>query len=249
MPDPIFDDFNAVYGAAKAVIKPVTKPKVPKEVAPLGKGTGKLKLKLGYDNLEDARAKLKDTFCLYKGKAFYVKAVEHNPNFGIEKNKFVVIGTYMSGRNGTPIIDIDDPDFNCSEYNIGYMNVHQAGFAPWLFRIPQKQFHQGLRNTQMKMRASNPAYLHVELRACKDMGTMLENQYPLFKDAVEILNQGNAHLIAFHKNFAMSKDNIHNDYLLEYKGEQIGFTPDLDNVKLLAEHEHLYEALKEAIGT
>jgi hypothetical protein len=208
------------------------------------------KLKLGYDNLEDAKVKIQQTFCLYKGKAFYAKAVGYDENDPdpIGNNKYVVVGTYMSGRSSTPKISLDDPDFNCSDYNIGYLNVMGSGFAAWLFRQPQKQYQQGLRNSQFGVKASQPQYTHIEVGASKNMAAMLENQYPTFKKAIEILKEEDMALVAFHKNFAMSRDKIHDDYLLEYKGTPIGFTPDLKGVKLMKEHQHLYEALKEAIG-
>jgi hypothetical protein len=209
----------------------------------------KPKLKLGYDNYEDAKTKLNGTFCLYKGKAFTVKTVGYkDDNPGL--NKFVVVGSFMEGggRTTTSLIDLDDPHFNCSDYSIGYMNLLDHGFAAWFQRIPYKQYQQGLRPNQLNAKASNPAYLNIEVRHGKWLGSMLENDYPKFKMAADMLGNADLSLVAFHRNFAMSKDNIHKDYILEYKGQEIGFTPDLKNFKLLHEHEHLYEALKEAVG-
>lgn len=208
----------------------------------------KAKLKLGYDNLDDAKVKLYNTICLYKGEPIVVKVVDYDPE---HNEKFVLKGMYMNGgarAAETPKISIDDPDFNCSDYNIGYINYDQYGFAAWYYRTNQKQYSQGLKYNQLAAKASNQAYLHAEMRGGKPVIAMLKNEYPTFDKAADILRKGDTSLVAFNKNFAMAKDVIHNDFLLEYKGVPIGFTPDLKSLNLLKAHEHLYEALKEAIG-
>jgi hypothetical protein len=193
-----------------------------------------------YDNLEDAKVKLFQTYCLYKGRAFIVKDVAL-----VADKKFMVMGTSLaSGR--TVECMIDDPEFNCSNYNIGYVNQYHA--AAWFYRIPLKQYRQGLRHCQVRLKASKSAYRDMSLGANKAVGRMLENDYPAFDEACGLIKEGTAEIIAFHKDFAMTYDGIHRDFLIEYKGENIGYTHDGKDFKLMDERSHLIEALKEAVG-
>lgn len=201
-------------------------------------------MKLGYDNLEDAKSKLINTFALFQGKSFTIKNLWNAEGTKPEDNKFVVNGTHLCSRTAVGEISIDDPEFNCAHYNIGYVN--QSGIAVWFFRVPMKQYKQGLNYQQVQMRTTNAAFAGVEFKHSASIGKMLENDYPTFKKASDWLSSGDAHVMAFNRNFAVSRDKIHKDFLLEYKGQQIGFTEDLKHFKLLEEHTHLLEALKEA---
>lgn len=199
------------------------------------------KLKLSYDNLEDAKTKLVNTYCLFRGKALTVKALDHNQ----VDNKYLAHGAYLF--NGRAVItDINDPEFNCSEYNIGYLNLMYA--SAWYYRVPVKQWRQGLRSDQLKKKASKRAFFDVSFEPSKGVCSMLENNYPSFQESVEFLKEGKAEISAFHKNFAMTYDRIHSDFILEYKGTNIGFTNNLKDMQLMDENKHLLEALKEAVG-
>lgn len=195
-------------------------------------------MKLGYDNLEDAKTKLVGTFCMYGGKAFTIKLLQE-----VAPGKYHVTGSEMlNGREVT--CDIDDPKFNCSDYNIGYLNRMSA--AAWFYRVPMKQYKQGLRHDQVSMKCSHRGFYGVEFRAGKPLGQMLENIYPTMSEAAKLLKDQEASIVAFGRNFAMTLDTVHADYIIEYKGGNVGFTHDLETFKLMKEHEHLYEALKEA---
>lgn len=204
------------------------------------------KLRFGYDNIEDAKNKLKNCYATYKGKPIIIKEVNYMPGTDPDKNVFGWFGHTLSGRKlADSYIALDDPEFNASEYNLGYLNNH--GFASWFYRVPFRQYHQGLRSDQVGQYSSNPAY-HMDFKPCTQLGLMLENRYPSFGECADVLKKEDVALVAFNRNFAMAYDRIHRDFILEYKGHQIGYTPNLEDFKLLTEHEHLYEALKEAIG-
>lgn len=207
------------------------------------------KLQLGYDNLEDAKNKLVGGFALHKGKAVLIKGVGYMSGSDPEDNQFGWYGHNMSGRKTSEdFMPIDHSDFNVSEYTLGYMNNH--GFAVWWYRMPYKQYHQALRGNQMHARASNPQFIRGdEFRASNSLALMLENKYPHYSEAAGILKkQEDTAIVAFHRNFAFSLDRIHGDFILEYKGESIGYTHNLNDFKLMKEHEHLYESLQEAIA-
>lgn len=199
--------------------------------------------KLGYDNYEDAKAKLAGTYCMYRGKAVVVKVVAGNgENLGTQ---FKVLCNDMS--TGKPLdyyIDIDDPEFDAVNFNLGYVNYGKA--TSWFYRIPTKQWQQGLKPTQMGSKCSNRDWYGYDFKGGKQIAQMLQNEYPKFQEATVILKTGSALVMAFHRNFAVSMDTIHDDFIIEYKGENIGFTHDLETFKLMSEFEHLHEALKEA---
>jgi hypothetical protein len=202
-------------------------------------------MKLNYDNLEDAKTKLVSTYCLYKGRAVSVKQLEEAPDGPNGFKRFLAYAGYLStGRSVT--FYIDDPDFNCSDYNIGYLNTISR--AAWFYRIPMKQWKQGLRSDQVRCRYSNRMFGDITFNG-KGVVNMLENIYPTVDEAAALLREQEANIVAFHKNFALTYDRIHNDFILEYKGVHIGHTSnDLKTHKLMAEYEHLAESLKEVMN-
>lgn len=204
-------------------------------------------MKLNYDNLDDARVKLLGTFCMYKGKAFVVKNV-HNflePDGTYKEGKYGITGSMMQTGKGVECM-LDDPEFNCSNYNLGYMNLLSR--SAWFYRVPMKQWRQGLRHDQVRSKYSKREFSQIEFQPGRAVCSMLENSYPEFKSAADTLRTEEANIVAFHKNFAMTFDRIHKDYIIEYKGVNIGFSNDLKDLKLMDEHQHLMESLKEAVG-
>lgn len=205
-----------------------------------------MKLKLGYDNLQDASSKLVGTFCMYKGKAIVVKDVQTTDPDGYDKGEYRVYWNDMEhGRTGTPFL-MEDPEFNCSHYNLGYVNRMQA--ASWFYRLPQKQWKQGLRHDQLGQKVSARQYYGaVEFRASPWVGQMLEDLYPSFKEAIELLKRDKAEIVAFHRNFAAKYNRMHQDFVVEYKGDEIGVTHDAHTFKLTDRYQHLNESLQEAV--
>lgn len=200
-------------------------------------------LTCGYDNFDDAKVKLSNTYCMYKGKAIHIKGVYPVDN---ELTKFQVEATYLQTGRATGMISIDDPDFDCAHYNIGYINRTTA--AAWWYRIPHKQWQQGLKPQQCKYEVSRREFSDPGMFNGKPLAAMLENSYPAFQSAVLLIKNQEAHIVAFHRNFAVTRDTVHADFLIEYKGDTIGYTHNGEDFKLMPEHQHLNEALKEAVG-
>lgn len=197
-------------------------------------------MKLKYDNLEDVKTKLQSTYCMYKDKAVVIKAVNQ-----LDGDKYGVMGSYMfNGRSMECMID--DPLFNCSDYNIGYVNLMRVG--AWYYRVPMKQWRQGLRYDQLRLKYSKRDFCDITFSPGKPVCSMLENSYPDFDDSVKMLEGVDANIVAFHKNFAMTYDRIHKDFLVEYKGAVIGCIDKKRDFVLMEEHNHLVETLKEAVG-
>ena len=202
------------------------------------------RLRLGYDNLSDAKSKLESTYCLYGGKAIVVRQVYCHPDPGTDTGEYFAKCAYLeSGRGLT--IDINDPEFNCSDFNIGYMNIN--GQAAWFYRSPAKQWQQGLKSNHFYSISSKLGNNAVSFKNGAALAAMLENRYSHIIPASQALKTVDYSVIAFHRNFAMSYDRIHEDYIFEYKGVPFAFTKDFQNIGIKDDFKHLSESLSEVM--
>lgn len=197
-----------------------------------------------YDNLEDVRSKLLGTIVYYDGVPVPIKDVQPDGAGNFE----ILFAKSILGGRGHDTKLLTDPGFNFNRFNLGYAN-HNSG-AYWWYRIPAKQYQQGIKANQMNYKttlAHNGGLIMFKMGQAIDM--MLRNDYPDFdvahKRAMDGVDEGLT--VAFHKDFAVSWDKIHKDLILEYKGKLIGHMPGKD-IKLIDEFEHLYESCKEAVG-
>lgn len=213
-----------------------------------------------YDNLEDARAKLVATMCYYKGKAVLIKEVyhateaydagmiskEYNEGKKPTPGEFCVVATTPEGRTKTCFL-LSDPDFNYMDFTLGYANHNQA--AVYWYRQPIKQFRQGLKDGQLGYNVSNKAFKGaMGFEFGRPIADMMEGVYPKFNDAVSTVKSGEHVIVAFHRDFAVSWDKVHEDIILEYKGRLVGHGTSVHNFKLMEGCNHLAEALKEAVA-
>lgn len=199
-------------------------------------------MNLKFDNVEDARAKLNGTYCYFKGQAIIVKNVEKHP----ENGRYYMRTTNLNGGVG-PTVFTDDPDFNCYDYNLGYVNWMHS--VVWYYRAPARQYRQGLRSDQVRSICANgDGRDRAGFAASQNLANMLENVYPRAEEVKHLIESGEYQVVAFHKNFAAKWDRIHGDFIVEYKGKLIGHTKDFHDFKLMEEYVHLTEAIREAVG-
>ena len=199
-----------------------------------------------YDNIEDVKTKLLGTFVYYDGVPVLIKDIQH----GVVPGTFeLMFAKSILGGRGHDTKLLTDPGFNFTRFNLGYAN-HNSG-AYWWYRVPGKQYQQGLKANQMnyKCTMSHAGGGMIIFKSGSPVDSMLRNDYPDFdlahKSAVNGADEGLT--VAFHKDFAVSWDKIHKDLILEYKGKLIGHMPG-NEIKLIDEFEHLYESCKEAVG-
>lgn len=199
------------------------------------------------DLIEDVNQKFTNTVVMYKHKAVSVKVVLHNPD---KNGEFILQAVAPNARSYTEI-NLNDPDLNYQTFNIGYAN--DGMYAAWWYRRPQKQWQQGLKASQMGWKVSNQgAGPNNNFTLSKPFVNMLENSYPSIEECKKLLMGGDDalkyHAVAFHRDFALSYDELHEDYLLEYHGIRIGTSIDsqLKQFKIKSEARHLIEALQEA---
>lgn len=198
---------------------------------------------LHYDTVEDASAKLASTICYYGKEAVNVKGV-------VPGEKPGEIMALVQGRkwNRAKHVNIKDPEFHYSKFNLGYANHGEV--AIWWCRMPHKQWRQGLRSDQMQRYGSAPGFAEYgRFGYDRFIADMLENTYPNLEKCEELLKNKAVHNVAFHKDFGLSWDNLHQDFIFEYRGKNIGMAPALKarSVKLIPEFQFIAEALDETM--
>jgi hypothetical protein len=194
-----------------------------------------------FDNLDDVNSKFSGTICYYNGQAFVVKQAIHMP----DGHAFGVMG---STQNKALQCAVDDPLFNYKNYNLGYANAYSI--AQWWFRKPQRQYKQGLKETQMGRAASMICPDDQGWQFSKAFVAMLENRYPDLELVKKTLMTQEKKVLAFDKDFALSYDDVHDDYIIEYRGYKIGnsLNSKLTDFRLLDNHKHIQEALQEVLS-
>lgn len=196
-----------------------------------------------FDILEDVGVKFANTVIMYDKKAVLVKGVVKDPD---TPDQFLLqIAPYNTRTFKN--VNLSDPAINYKNYQIGYANG--GHHCSWWFRKPQKQWAQGLRSGQMGWRISAVGgHAHDNFGFNKPFINMLEGIYPDIESVKQTLIDQNSQAVAFHKDFALSYDDIHDDFVLEYHGTKIGASVDraLKQFKIMPEARHLIEALQEA---
>ena len=197
-----------------------------------------------YDNLKDAQDKLLGTICMYKGRACLVREViPHNPD------NTPPFGLTLAFRNTRSLTrtTTDDKDFDFRHFKLGY--AHHSGVIAWWYRKPVKQYKQGLRQDQVKAVLSKPEhYRGIAWDWSQDIVDMLENSYPSLGTCQKMLMDGENSAMAFNRDFGLSYDKIHKDYIFEHRGRLVGQTSNFKNFTLLEEFKYLNESLKEILN-
>src|ERR1700744_2886318 len=110
-----------------------------------------------FDNLDDLRAKFDSSIVMYDGKACVVKQAhfQEDQAGNYIKDAYMFVVCAYNGRNKS--VKLDDPLLSWKDYNLGYANSKST--AAWWYRVPLKQFRQGLRREQMGYLASSPYHM------------------------------------------------------------------------------------------
>lgn len=199
-----------------------------------------------YDNLEDTKTKLYNTIVMYSGEIALIREVKQI------REKFAVNLATLSGAYGLKgkWVQIDDPLLNYTEFDLGYMNIGSG--SVWWCRSPQRQYQQGLRNSQCTYIHSRPVEAY-NLKVTFDVPTamMLENKYPKLADVIGPLRSFEYKFRAINSNLAVSWDHIHSDYILDYKGKSVAHMKPVGNkfdITLMDRFQYLKEYANEVIN-
>lgn len=194
-----------------------------------------------YDNIQDVKSKFFNTIVCYDGRACNVLDVRE----GGANDYKLYLGFPDGGNVGFK--SIYDPDLNYREYNIGFANYTSlCGF--WL-RTPMKQYQQGLRAHQMTCSLPLANGMYPQFMLDIPLADMLEGKYPSFQEVMKTLKSPTkCSSRAFHKDFAVIKQDGGDPYKLCYKslgpvGSIVG-----DEPKLYDKFQYLQEYLSEVMN-
>lgn len=195
-----------------------------------------------FDNLQDVSAKFVNTVCYYKGEPVHVKAAFHDDD---DPTVFRLSVTPLG--EPSQIIDIHDPEFKYTGYNIGYSNGQ--GLATWWYRRPAKQYQQGLKAEQLRFFTENGyGQPKTGFQFNKVYVNMLKNHYLSLEEAKKLVRDGKVLTAAWHRDFAVSWQEEDHQYHLDYRACSIGSFGAHTPIVLLPQAEYLKETLHEALG-
>lgn len=196
-----------------------------------------------FDNLGDVNAKFVGTICYYKDEPVYVKAAFHDDD---NANLFRLSVAAMA--QPSEIIEIHDPEFRYTNYNLGYANY--SGIASWWYRRPAKQYQQGLKAEQLRFFNDNgQSTPKAGFQFNKPYVNMLKNVYVPLEEAKKATRDIKTLSFAWHRDFAVSWVPEEGHYNLDYRSSRIGTISKLGGiVDLFPQAEYLKETLHEALG-
>lgn len=196
-----------------------------------------------FDNLEDVVGKFSGTIVLYNKKAALVKASEQSMN---KEDDFILRLAFPQAKQ-LKAVSLADPLLDYKNYVLGYVNGGK--YCSWWFRKPYRQYAQGLKSNQMGCRLSFPGVAaHDQFSFTKPFISMIEGEYPHLEQCKKLVIDKVVVACAFHQDFALSFDEVHDDFVIEYRGRKIGAAIDknLEKFKIMSDYRHLIEPLQEA---
>lgn len=209
-----------------------------------------------FDTQEEAQQKIVETIILHKGLPIWVQSAKKSA-------RSIVIYYYYvdDAAQETRTADITDPDldFRTVGEHLGYLNVNEGPYkeALYLRRTPVRRSHQtqGLSRHNLFVpitRGSTSLGIPQQRFAFNQvwkMSTfvhMFKNEYPSLRQIRLAFTKEQQRIsAAFHARLAINRSPT-GVFNLEYKGQDIGYTEDLETFKLGPEYRHLRESLDEA---
>lgn len=211
-----------------------------------------------FDTQEEVQQKIVETVILHKGLPIWVQSAKKAlRDGGINVYYYYIDDPSQETRSG----DVTDPDFNFRTIgeHIGYINVNEGPYkeALYLRRTPVRRSYQtqGLSRHNLFIPTTRgstsqgiPAHRFSfnQVYKMQTFVSMFKNEYPTLKQIrLAFTKEQQRMSAAFHARLAINKSPT-GLFNLEYKGQDIGYTEDLETFKLDPEFKHLREGLDEA---
>ena len=194
-----------------------------------------------YENERDAQQHLLGTVVMYAGAPAYVHEIAPSAS-----GAFVVSLGHLPRYRNIFQVDLFDGQFEPRGIRLGYCNIVNAGRATFLSRIPSRQYHQGLHRTNLRIPEDETGRRHTNFEhLLTDAGfaDCLRNIYPSYKEALNLLENPNILSAAFHRYFAVSKDEL-GFYRMHNRGIPVAYG-GADKIILADKYEYLREQLTE----
>lgn len=224
-----------------------------------------MSLAIKYENVDDAKMRLRQTVVLYKGTPVLIKDVIK----GDTKDDIFRILFQEIPRKNQPEKDIfnrvrhapepeEDADskrkyisskhFDVAPFRMGYVNTLKGEGAFYCSRLPGRVQKQGLCQENFKALTNFGAPVtFATFLSTKETLAMVANDYPSFDRAVRGLDKIPS--IAFHRDFCLVKDAVIPQLVfLYYKGTKVGMHSTISGeITLGAKFTCLKESLDEML--
>lgn len=206
-----------------------------------------MSLAIKYENLEDARMRLRGTVVLYEGSPFYIRDVQRPQTkddgiFRVVGNPLPLTGRETVDPEGEMRKFISSKNFDIGAFRMGYVNSPSGAF--YCSRLPNRQQKQGLSGDTFSGRTNRGnAVPFTTFTSTKEVVNMVKNDYPSFDLAKRSLAKSPA--VAFSRDFCLERDEILEDLQhLYHKGSKVGAVLN-GNIVLGNKFKCLKESLEE----
>jgi hypothetical protein len=209
-------------------------------------------LAIKYENVEDAKLRLRNTVVLYKGEPVLITDVARGegkddifrvlfnplPNAGVDP-----FGRKVADPGAAERKYISSKHFDIAPFRMGYVNTPKTG-AFFCSRVPNRVQKQGLCGENFVAKYDTGGIVHFNtFLACKSVVDMVHNRYPSLDEAVKELAKCPS--VAFHREFAVMKDEVIPDLVyLYHKGQKVGMYSKGENKVCLG---NKFNCLKESL--
>lgn len=200
------------------------------------------------DNLKDVRQKFEKTLVYYDGKAHWVGQCSESDG-GNEFSLLLYTAEALNKLQGAAKpkwVKVIDPLLQYRLYNIGYLQYADAT-CPWLYRVPYRQYKQGLHLPSQVCSNMHEGGLVDWVSFNDKVAAMLENQYKPLEECMKSVFDDHTSTWAPHKDFALRFDRLHSDFIIEYKGIDVGSLSKDRSHRFLPETSYLHETFREEV--
>jgi hypothetical protein len=205
-----------------------------------------------YQSTADAERSLRGSIILFEGKPVWVERVR-GPDGHTTPDQINIdlVPLPFSLSNQRSRVTLDDLRIDISNIRLGMVNIGDD--AVWCERTPHRGTIQGLYSGNVNMRTiqshdrDNEPHAHFDQLTTTDaLGKFCEGSYPSVQEIVAKFEANSEfRSAAFSRCFALSKDPLRGDYIVVYKGFQVGFGNVSQGISLAKRYNHLREQLEE----
>ena len=213
-----------------------------------------MSLAIKYEEVGDAKMRLRGCVVLYKGAPVLVSDVlagNGDDIFRVLFNELPIVGARVKRADpeegeGVKRKFISSKHFDIAPFKMGYVNSQGPGGAFYCQRMPNRVQKQGL--CAENFTAVNNYGQGIPFGAfttSKEVPAMIANDYPSFDQAVRSLDKLSA--VAFHREFCLVKDAVIQGLIyLYHKAKKVGmYTKNNGEIGLGKQFACLKETLQE----
>lgn len=176
-----------------------------------------------YNNRTDARLRLNQTVCLFKGLPYYIQVDERFVeviNDREVQSETKVYGYRLPNKSSTlEVIDYTDDEFTTNNIELGYLQGETN--AQYFYRIPDRSQKQGL-NTNGVATNGKHSFSQFGGFSAKKIVPMFTGNHPSLEEATKMLKEDpGLKSVCFHRCFALGRENSQRLLSLMYKGKVI----------------------------